>query len=103
MALKVEPGAEDEFVVKGSLTLEEAAEFRELVKSQINQGKTILRLDFSAVNYVDSAGIGAIVAAERSYRKVEGKLVLFNVGREVMRVFKSMKLDSILNIENSAG
>ncbi len=97
-SMQVDAGNMD---LMGSFTLEETAVFRQAVESQISQGTKALCINFDGVRYVDSAGIGAIVSAERSFRKVGGNLRLVNVSPEILRVLHTMKLDSVLKIETT--
>jgi anti-sigma B factor antagonist len=62
------------------------------------EGISNVILDLSAVKYVDSSGLSAILVANRLCDNANGKLVLAAVSDHVMKLLQISQLDSILDI-----
>ena len=66
---------------------------------QLNaSGNNNLILDLSAVKYIDSSGLSAILVANRLCQDVQGVLVLTGVNDHVMKLIKISQLNTILEI-----
>ena len=78
--------------IEGRIVLgEESNAFRERVKSLLAAGKKKIVLDMKNVTYIDSAGLGTLVATFHSARSQGATLRLANLGskfREVLQVTK---------------
>ncbi len=70
------------------------AEFKELIDARNYK----LLLDFENVSYVDSSGIGAIVAAAQQARKRKGDVKLFGVVPDIRKVFDLIGASKVLEI-----
>ena len=57
-----------------------------------------LVLDFSALEYISSAGVREVVAA---YKKMDGALVVKNVSSGIMSIFKATGIDKKVRFENA--
>jgi anti-sigma B factor antagonist len=68
--------------------------FKEEIKEVIAQGKNSIILDFSAVKFMDSSGLGAVVSV---LKLLTGKsqLVLCGVKGMVLDLFKLTKMDRV--------
>lgn len=80
--------------IEGRIVLgEESNSFRERVKGLLAAGKRKIVLNMSNVSYIDSAGLGTLVATFHSARTQGATLKLANLGskfREVLQVTKLM-------------
>ncbi len=78
--------------IEGRIVLgEESNAFRERVKGLLAGGKKKIVLDMKNVTYIDSAGLGTLVASFHSARSQGATLKLANLGskfREVLQVTK---------------
>ena len=78
--------------IEGRIVLgEESNAFRERVKGLLAGGKKKIVLDMKNVTYIDSAGLGTLVASFHSARQQGATLKLANLGskfREVLQVTK---------------
>lgn len=74
-----------------------ATGFRERMTEYIHEGRRRIVLDLGAVNFLDSTGLGAIVA---SLKRLDGDgvMVLCNVGDMVMDVFRLTRMDRVFPI-----
>lgn len=67
------------------------------LKSSIND-VTSLNFDFSKLEYVSSAGLRVLLAAQKVMSK-QGTMTLTNVGSEIMEVFEITGFTDILTIK----
>lgn len=58
-----------------------------------------LRLDLSAVTFMDSSGIAVVLRAYRRMQALEGKLELTGVPAQAAKVLRSAGLDRIIPFE----
>ncbi len=64
-------------------------EFKQILKSGASQ----LKLDFKNVNYIDSMGLGLLVATHNSLQKNNSRLELTNLSTDILKLVKQMRLD----------
>jgi anti-sigma B factor antagonist len=57
-----------------------------------------VELDCSGLEFIDAAGVGAIVRAHQSCEARGNKLVLVDPSNPVVRVLRLVKLDTVLHI-----
>ncbi len=70
-------------------------EFREAIDTLLASGRNRILVDFREVSFMDSAGMGELVAGHRTVERFGGKLKLLNPSR---RVHNSLTLSKILPI-----
>ncbi|MEK7748710.1 MAG: STAS domain-containing protein, partial [Bacteroidota bacterium] len=69
---------------KGSLIGgDETDELKSKAKDLIEQGNKKLVLDLGGVTYINSSGIGALVAIHSMYKKASGQIKLCNMAKGV--------------------
>ena len=84
--------------LRGVLTFgEESASLRTLVKGLLNQS-TLIVLDLGDVTYIDSGGLGTLVALYASARKIGGDIRLARVGRRANEVLTITKLITLFEV-----
>jgi anti-sigma B factor antagonist len=92
--------------IEGRIVLgEESNAFREKVKSLLAAGKKKIVLNLSTVSYIDSAGLGTLVATFHSARSQGATLKLVNLGskfKEVLQVTKLMTVFDTYDTEAAA-
>jgi anti-sigma B factor antagonist len=92
--------------IEGRIVLgEESNSFRERVKSLLAAGKRKIVLNMSNVSYIDSAGLGTLVATFHSAKSQGATLKLANLGakfREVLQVTKLMTVFDTYDSEAAA-
>lgn len=62
------------------------------------EGITALVLDFSALDYISSAGLRVLLAAQKTMNK-QGEMLLRGVNEDIMEVFDITGFSDILTIE----
>ncbi|MFY9751990.1 MAG: STAS domain-containing protein [Candidatus Acidiferrales bacterium] len=90
--------------IEGRIVLgEESNAFREKVKSLLAAGKKKIVLNLSQVSYIDSAGLGTLVATFHSARAQGATLKLANLGSKFQEVLQVTKLMTVFDTyENEA-
>jgi anti-sigma B factor antagonist len=69
--------------------------FKQELGTLLAESPKELRLDLAGAGMMDSIGIGVIIATHNSMKKAGGKLVIANASENIIKLFKSMRLDSI--------
>lgn len=90
--------------IDGRIVLgEESNSFREKVKGLLASGKKKIVLNLANVSYIDSAGLGTLVATFHSARSQGAMLKLANLGAKFKEVLQVTKLMTVFDTyENEA-
>ncbi len=87
--------------VDGDLVIgEPEALFKKTVARLLEQGRSNLLVDLSAVGFLDSSGLGALVRAMTTSQNEGGQTKLLGVGPQVRRLLEMTRLDSVFEIYN---
>jgi anti-sigma B factor antagonist len=76
---------------------EESNALREAVKTQLAEGKKKVVLNMSDVTYIDSAGLGTLVASHHSARSQGASLKLSNLGSKFQEILQVTKLLTVFD------
>ena len=88
--------------VKGRVTLgEESNHLRTRLKELLSQGKTRLVLDLAEVSYIDSAGLGTLVAGFTSAQNQGASLKLANLTKRFNEQLHITKLVTVFDVFES--
>ncbi|MDJ1113548.1 STAS domain-containing protein [Microbacterium dauci] len=107
LAFDTRPGGEV-VTPQGRLTMVSARAFREQVSAHIqaNTGSVIV-IDLSEVSFIDSSGLGALVACLKTARQAGGDLRLAAPSEQVSMILTMTNLDRVLKprptVEESFG
>ena len=71
------------------------------VKEQLEAGKRDLLLNFGNVTFIDSFGIGEILASYISTQNTGGRLKLTGISKRLFLVFQVTQLTRVLDIQDS--
>ena len=82
--------------MEGELDLASAPQFRQLVSDLMGSGLRIVMVDLSQTAFVDSAGLGALVWADRRLRAVGGQLAVRHAPENIARTFEVAGLGDML-------
>ena len=77
---------------------EESNALREKVKSLIAEGKKQVVLNMDNVTFIDSAGLGTLVAAHHSAKSQGASLKLCNLGSKFQEVLQITKLLTVFDV-----
>jgi anti-sigma B factor antagonist len=90
--------------LEGRIVLgEESNAMRERVKSLLTQGKKNIVLNMANVTYIDSAGLGTLVASFHSAKSQGATLKLANLGSKFREVLQVTKLLTVFEVFDSEG
>jgi anti-sigma B factor antagonist len=78
-----------------------AEEFKNHMKSIVQNGYQQIVLDMSDVEFVDSSGLGAIIATMIALRP-QGRLMVCNVRYNVLSLFRLTRMDRVIPVMNNA-
>jgi len=80
---------------QGKLNLVAAGPLKARIIDLARSGKSNLVVDMAGVDFIDSSGLGALVAGHKAARDAGGDLRVANVGDQVAAVMKLTNLDRL--------
>ncbi len=83
------------------LTEDHAPSLRKLITEQLAAGQVRFLLDFEKVDFIDSNGIGDIVAAYAAVRQKNGEMKLANLSQKIWLIFHYSGLTRVLEMFDS--
>jgi anti-sigma B factor antagonist len=85
--------------LSGRITLgEESSQLRTKIKDVLGQGKTRLVLDLAEVTYIDSAGLGTLVAGFTSAQNQGANMKLANLTKRFDELLHITKLVTVFDV-----
>jgi len=85
--------------LSGKITMGgEELKLREAVNAQIAEGKKHVLLNLNGVSYIDSAGLGELVACYKRAQEKKAQLKLLNATGKVLDVLVLTKLHTVFEI-----
>lgn len=88
--------------LQGRIVLGEAsAALRDLIMDLMSEGHTKMVLNMHGVDYIDSAGLGALVSSCASVRKAGGEIKLAQLNEKVDNLMEVTRLYTVFDIEDS--
>lgn len=85
----------------GRITLGEGSVvMRDVVKDLLSKGQKKILLNLGDVNYIDSSGIGELVAAFTTVRNQGGELKLLNLTKKVHDLLQITKLYTVFDVKD---
>lgn len=94
---KTENETEMTLALTGRLDTTTAPQLEAELKKSIG-GKDSLAFDFNALEYISSAGLRVLLAAQKVMNR-QGKMIIRNVNETIMEVFEITGFSDILTIE----
>jgi anti-sigma B factor antagonist len=89
-------------VLTGRVTLgEESNQLRTTIKELLGKGKTRLVLDLAEVTYIDSAGLGTLVAGYTTARNQGATMRLANLTKKFHEQLNITKLVTVFEVYDS--
>ncbi|MEM9216325.1 MAG: STAS domain-containing protein [Cyanobacteria bacterium P01_F01_bin.150] len=70
-------------------------ELRNQIRESIQTGKQMILVDLQEVNFMNSSGIGALVAALKDVKKAGGGLFLCSLSDQVRIIFQLTKMERV--------
>ena len=86
-------------ILKGRIVLGEGSSaLREAVKRLVADGKKKIVLNMANVTYIDSAGLGTLVAAQVNAKKQDTALLLSDLGNKFYEVLQVTRLLTVFSV-----
>ena len=99
MGVTIKKYANESFcaLIEGDIDHHTSKKIRETIDTEVKKfNPSILKLDFSKVNFMDSSGIGLIMGRYSLMKLIEGKIELVNVPS---RIDKLLRLSGVYNLK----
>lgn len=85
--------------LQGSITLGDGtSKLREIVRSALDAGKTKILLNMAEVNYIDSSGLGELLAAHVHAKQRGGRLKLMKLTPRVQDLVQLTKVHRVFEV-----
>jgi anti-sigma B factor antagonist len=81
---------------EGRLDLQSAQDFRTRIADLVTGGRTKVVLDLSATTFMDSSGLGALIAALKTARQAGGDLRIAEVPAQVATVLELTQMHRVI-------
>lgn len=82
--------------LSGNFVLEVVEEFQALFHTLVDGGMKNVALDLADLRYIDSTGIGVVIAAAKRIRAKGGDLVLLRVSGKILEIVNLVKLNEFI-------
>jgi anti-sigma B factor antagonist len=93
-----ELGEHKVIAVRGEIDLYNVSELKKVLFSVTDGNYPSVVVDMKNVNYMDSSGIGALVAGQKKMKAHSGKFCLLNIHEDVLNILKLATLDKFFTI-----
>lgn len=92
-----------EVTVAGRLNMVTATRMREAIKQVVDANRPNVAVDLSQVVFLDSSGLGALVAGLKAVRAAGGDLRLIRPGEQAQLVLELTNMGSVLKSFDTVG
>jgi anti-anti-sigma factor len=101
--MKISPRFKDDVVIfdiEGEIRRSDITDvtLHQLVKDQLDGGQRNVLLNFERVEFIDSFGVGEILASYISTHNLGGKLKLIRISKKLYLIFQVTMLTKVLEI-----
>jgi anti-anti-sigma factor len=87
--------------VEQDLISTNADDLKQKLQATLVNNPSLLILDLSKVEHVDSIGIGLIIATFNTLKRQDGTLKLINLNSNLLNLLKTMRLDRHIEMEGT--
>ncbi len=85
----------------GDIDVATAPEFRDALYRLIDGGEPTITVDMGAVSFIDSSGLGALVAAQKRARKQGATITVANLTSSARKLFEITGLLDVFGVAQS--
>lgn len=89
--------------IKGKITFEYCPALQCRLDSILEEGVRQILIDFNAVPYIDSSGVGEILRLYKRMRDVGGEVILLNPNQKLRSLFTMYRFDQFMKIQGQSG
>jgi anti-anti-sigma factor len=102
MNLKIENDKERTvLIISGNIDVPAAENLKKKLFRISENGTRNITLDFKDCKSIGSSGIGAIIYFHKNFAALDGKIKIENVNKQIISLFKIIKLDNLLDIRET--
>jgi anti-anti-sigma factor len=76
-------------------------ELRSKMRQAVKEGVRELVVDLADVHMVDSSGIGLLISAHNSLRRVGGRLAVIHASAEILELFQTMRMNQHFSVSGN--
>jgi anti-sigma B factor antagonist len=87
--------------VSGEIDVFSARAFKTAITRELDRGNYSVVVDLSSVEYMDSTGLGVLVAAFKRAREHQGTIALVGLNRQLTKIFDMTGLNRVFEIRQS--
>ncbi len=84
--------------LSGELDVESSQKMKNDVRKKISSETSNIVIDLTNVNYVDSSGLGTLIALQKDARFNGGSLCIVGASQQIKRVMKMTNLDKLFQL-----
>ncbi len=77
------------------------SDLRAQMRSIVDEGVWDLVVDLAGVRMVDSSGIGLLISAYNSLRKLHGRLTVVHASADLLELFQTMRMHQHFSISGN--
>lgn len=88
-------------ILSENLVASMAKEMKAKLKTLVDEGNIKLVIDMRGVEFIDSSGIGVLVATQNSIKSKGEKLTIENTSEKIFRMMKTMRLDKHMHVKQA--
>jgi len=92
----------DVLVLKGRLDASSSRLVKESMSELVKDKRVKIVIDLADIDFIDSSGLGSLVAALRSVNKMEGDIKIASLQAPVRAIFELTRLHKIFEIFDDA-
>jgi anti-sigma B factor antagonist len=74
----------------------DATELNNRIHELLQKGKSRMVIDFGAVDFINSSGLGILIGSANAVNKAGGRILLARASKKVLHIIAITKLSSIL-------
>jgi anti-anti-sigma factor len=88
--------------IRGKITFENCPMLQDRLDAILNEGVRRIEIDFAAVPFIDSSGVGEVLRLFKKMKESGGELILTNPNKKLRALFVMYRFDQFMKIrENS--
>ena len=85
--------------LRGELDGYSAPQLRHCLQELTDAGDRLIVLDFTGIEFIDSAGLGVLIAATKCLNQREGELVVTSARPQAAKLLEMTGIDTIVTVQ----
>ena len=87
--------------IEGDITRSRPLYLHQVVKTQLNQGKDRILLNYEKMGFIDSSGVGELVSSHTSVNNLGGELRLARISDKLRLILEITGLINVFSVHDS--